>query len=173
MVVKALELSNEEQKKLLHVSKKFISYMHHEQVLCLGIMVDLDHMYVYLCYVTRRTMGKTIKRVLQKWKSYTTSLIFRLASLSSLFTLHFGSNWCFNFLLLWIWNQSLLMICCISLGVCRVFLRIMKAAVTINLQSLLKLIQVKQYRLCWSRSWQRYTRGRSRDRQTKVALLIL
>lgn len=28
LVVKALELSNEEQKKLLHVSKKFISHMH-------------------------------------------------------------------------------------------------------------------------------------------------
>lgn len=50
--MKALELSNEEQKKLLHVSKKFVSYMHPEQVLCPGIMVDLDHMYVYLCMLT-------------------------------------------------------------------------------------------------------------------------
>lgn len=73
LVVKALELSNEEQKKVLHVSDHLtvISFCFFPLFFC--YMIKLEQLFM----VNRRTMGRQIQQMLLKWRSFITSLISR------------------------------------------------------------------------------------------------
>lgn len=112
LVVKALELCNEEQKKILFVRTKFS---------CIDTILSVsdNNMFDYNFYY-RITMERKILLMLPKSRPSITS------------------------------------------SICRVCLRSTKAGATRNSLPLLKLTRAKLCRLCWSPSWARFTRDKSK-----------